>query len=93
MPLGSRKCKHREAAVARRKKAYLIRSTVSEHGDRNVLAGNFANFHVAVLMVFGSERETGANSALCAHDSVAAEKIGRTEIPGHIGEHKAIEGK
>ena len=92
LPLGSRKRKHNEMAVATRK-AHLIRSAVSEHSDRNVLAGNFANFHGAVLMVLGSERETGANSALRAHDSVAAEKVGRTEIPGKIGEHKKIEIK
>ena len=54
----------------------LIGRPISEHGDRNVLAGNCTDFHVAVLMVFCGERETGANGTLSTYNSIAAKKVG-----------------
>ena len=37
-----------------KKNAHLIGSTVSKHGDRNMFAGNWADFHIAMLMIFCS---------------------------------------
>ena len=76
----------------RQGKAHLIGGAVAEHGDGHVLASPI-KLHAAVLMVFCSQRETGANSALRCQDSVAAEEVGGSQIPDQSGEqHRSRKG-
>jgi len=71
----------------RQGKAHLIGGAVAEHGDGHVLASPI-KLHAAVLMVFCSQRETDANSALRSQDSVAAEEVGGAQMPDQSGEQQ-----